>query len=242
VALEPVAACLLGIASRICGASGGSLVIRELEPRLAALIPSNDSPIHFDGGVNRNGKESPIVAARYVPASRQGNDAANAIADSIARFVPHEDREEMLRNQYGLRIHHLIQPALAHVLVELVDNVFAHAATQPKNHYEAAIKAFEPFVTSKGTPELYADRRHLGIGLAVCRGICSRLQGGIYAASGNAWVKNPGLGSQHNRAADPAFQGTVIALELHRRAVTSGTLRDVLAEVSGSADLRIQFG
>ena len=189
----------------------------------------------------------------------------------------------MLLDDYGLRIHHAVQPALAHVLSELVDNVFSHAATDefrdpsawlavqsyptgdllrvavvddgcgllgslrsltenpPKSHFEAAIQAFQPFVSSKRTRQMYAERTHMGLGLAVCRAICQRLEGSIYAASGNAWVENPGLPTQVTKSADPFYQGTIVALEFHRRAVTTGMLQSILAHFSGSADLRLKF-
>lgn len=101
--------------------------------------------------------------------------------------------------------------------------------------------AFQPFVSSKGAALIYSDRRHMGLGLTVCRDICQRLGGSIYAASGNALVTNPGLPTQSKKA-EPYYQGTIISLEFHRRAVTTGTLQDILTKYSGSRDLRPRFG
>jgi signal transduction histidine kinase len=283
--IEPVAACLLAVAAKSAAQAGKVIQIHGLDPRLRPIIDGFDSEIEFSNSDVRNelaiGELRPSVS-RCVASASSANAVSNTMASHIARFIPTEDREEMLRNEYGARIHHAIQPALAYALVELVDNVFSHAATDeipapnawmvvqsypsgdlvriavvddgcgllaslrgsvvdpPKSHREAAERAFVPFLSSKNAPSIYAERKHMGLGLSVCRAICQRLDGRIYAASGNAWVESPGLATQSNKTV-PFFQGTIIALEMHRRAVTVGLLQQILAAFSGSPDLRLRF-
>jgi signal transduction histidine kinase len=285
--LQPAAACLVASAARAARDTGRALRVHRLGVQLQPLLLRLDPEIEISG-VPRAALSDPrpgedAIVARVVAMTRDANTAVNELAGYIARFIPKEDKEEMVHDQYGLLIHHAIQPALAHVLSELVDNVFSHAATAqfpnphayvavqsyptgdllrvavvddgcglqgslraldedpPKNHFDAATRAFQPFVSSKGARSMYAERRHMGLGLPVCREICQQLGGRIYAATGNAWVRNPGMGAQEDRTTTPFFQGTVISLELFRRGVTNRLLQDVLAKFSGPADLRLRF-
>jgi hypothetical protein len=113
---------------------------------------------------------------------------------------------------------------------------------RPKNHFEAAALAFTPFVSSKGDIGMYVDRSHMGLGLPVCRDICERLGGRLYAASGNAWVTNPGMDSEERRSLTVPHAGTIVSLEFHRRAITSRTMQEILAKYRGEpSDLRPQF-
>jgi signal transduction histidine kinase len=287
VTLQPAAACLIASAARAARNSGKTAGIRQLGEHLQPLLLRIDPAIQITGTPRatlsdpKPGEDA--IVARVVAAAGEANTAVNELAKYIARFIPKEDEEEMLQDQYGLLIHHAIQPALAHILSELVDNVFSHAATAqfpnpqayiavqsyptgdllrvavvddgcglqatlralvedpPRSHFEAATRAFEPFVSSKSARTMYAERRHMGLGLPVCREICHQLGGRIYAATGNAWVRNPGMGAQEGRTTTPFLQGTVISLELYRRGVTNRLLQDVLAKFSGPADLRLRF-
>jgi hypothetical protein len=113
----------------------------------------------------------------------------------------------------------------------------------PKNHVEAVQRAFTPFVTSKGTQVIYQDNRHMGMGLTVCRDICVQSQGRIYAMTGNARVNNPGLTGESAAQLQTPFDGTIIAVELHRRNVTVGMTRTIVAGYTkGSGDLPLRFG
>jgi hypothetical protein len=284
VAIEPVAACLLAVSARRVSGSGKRLAITGLRPALRTTLRQFNVGIHFpdDEEGDAEGDTSGACVSRHVRAASHANAAANEMANYMAQFIPTEDRNEMLRDQYGLRIHHAIQPALAYVLTELLDNVFCHAAAEPfpnpnawvsvqsypqgdlmrlavvddgcgllaslrdipeppKNHFEATTRAFQPFLTSKGVPLLYAERRHMGLGLPVCNAICRSLDGAVYTVTGNAWVERPNTERQANKTAARFMQGTIVSIELHRRAATTNLLKDILASFSGSPDLRLRF-
>ncbi|HKQ16237.1 MAG TPA: hypothetical protein VJT80_22650 [Steroidobacteraceae bacterium] len=81
----------------------------------------------------------------------------------------------------------------------------------------------------------------MGLGLTICRDICQRLQGQIYAASGNARVVNAGLDDEKRRRLDPSYQGTIVSLEFHRRAATTRTIQEIVAKYLGTPDLRARF-
>jgi hypothetical protein len=284
VTIQPVGLCMLGVAAKIASHKGGVLRISGL-PRSACEVLSNWGA-SIELVAMTDAKEADLdtlTGGIAVRSAADANQAANELANQIAQFVPNEDKDQMLRDGYDARIHSAIQPALAHILSELVDNVFSHAATvefrnphawlavqtyrngdlmrvavvddgcgllgslrglyesPPKSHFDAAVRAFEPFVSSKSAKTMYTERRHMGLGLTVCRELCKRLDGTIYTATGNAWVTNPGLSNQSNRLAEPFFQGTAISLEFHRRAVTSRTLRDAISNASQSPNLRLRF-
>jgi hypothetical protein len=281
-ALQPVGVCLLAQCAKLAKAAGKALVIRRACPQLKQVLESTNCTIQWRGTERQHAPLAGSTIARCITSQKDANTVANQLSAEIAQFIPAEDREAMLQDQYGRRIHHAVQPALAYIFSELLDNVFSHSRTTehpnpsawlvaqwyaggdlvrlavvddgcglltslrgwekpPNNHFEAASLAFEPFVSSKNIPLLYAERRHMGLGLTVCRDICQRLQGRIYAASGNARVTNAGLEDEIKEKLDPYYQGTIVSLEFHRRAATTRTLRDILAKYSGSPDLRARF-
>lgn len=280
-AIEPVGVCLLARIAHRARIAGKPIVIRNGCPTLRFLLESTRTDIAWESMKT----ESPLTVrstlAMTVGTQAEANTIANKLAVEIAKFVPAEDRQAMT-DQYGLRIYHLVQPALAYVLTELVDNVFSHSRTAdfpnptawlaaqwyaagdlvrvavvddgcgllgslkglpdpPANHFDAARLAFQPFLSSKSERLIYADRRHMGLGLTICRDICQRLEGQIYAASGNARVLNPGLSDEDRHRVEPFYQGTIFSLTFHRRAATTRTLQDILARYLGRADLRARF-
>lgn len=284
VTVQPVGLCMLGVAARIAERKGRALRVRGLRGSACNVLSKWGIPTEAHAATEGTQTDSgTITAGTLVRSAGQANEAVNEVANLIAQFVPNEDKDQLSRDGYDVRIHSTIQPALAHILSELVDNVFSHAATTefrapcawlavqtysvgdlirvavvddgcgllgslrglyedpPTNHFEATVRAFQPFVSSKGARIMYAERCHMGLGLTVCREICRRLRGTIYAATGNAWVTNPGLSDQSSQRAEPFFQGTVISLEFHRRAVTNRTLQEAISNASQSPTLRLRF-
>jgi signal transduction histidine kinase len=280
-AIEPVGVCLLAASAHRAQSAGKQLVIRNGCTTLQRLLTSTRAEITWahTNSVSPLTGRSTLAMAAATPA--EANAVANKLSAEIAEFIPAEDRQAMV-DHYGLQIYHAVQPALAYVLTELVDNVFSHSRTNafprptawlaaqwyaagdlvrvaavddgcgllaslrglaaaPANHFDAARVAFRPFVSSKSAPLIYADRRHMGLGLTICRDICQRLQGQIYAASGNARVVNAGLGDEKSQRLEPSYQGTIVSLEFHRRAATTRTIQEIVAKYSGTPDLRARF-
>jgi hypothetical protein len=139
-------------------------------------------------------------------------------------------------------------PAGDLVRVSVVDDGCGFLATMrdmpedpPKDHWAAIERAFVPFASSKRLSGLYADRSHMGMGLTVCRDICTRLNGIAYAASGNAWVVNPGMDNQSRRKLLHPYQGVIVSLELHRRAITPGIVADIVSRYMRKKDLPVRF-
>jgi signal transduction histidine kinase len=284
VTIHPASACLLAAAIQNASHSGRRVHAGQMAAEARSVFESMRCPVVWEGPQSNSGAEyAAPTCAQLVRDVQTANEAANAVAAHIAQFIPSEDRREVLRDKYGARIHHAIQPALAYVLAELVDNVLSHSRADgfprasawiaaqyysagdlvrvavvddgcglqgslrqldsdaPNNHFDAARLAFKPFVSSKSRPMIYQDRRHLGIGLSVCREIGRKLGGLIYSVSGDAWIRNPGLVESEEAHRVPFWQGTAICLELHRRAATPGTLEEALTRFHGDPALRVQF-
>jgi hypothetical protein len=276
-AIQPVGACLLASAAHVARVGGKELVVdqwssqfRQLMERLSCAITWGDQQPQVSGAAEK--PQAPTVAMP-VTSRREGNTVANELSARIAAFIPSEDRAAVLEDDHTTRAYQAVEPALAYILVELVDNVFSHAQyraetpaawvaaqwyplgdlirvaivdtgcgllaslrgwrTPPKNHFEATRLAFEAFVSSKRDVGMYADRSHLGLGLTICRDICERLGGTLYAASGNAWVINPGLSSEETRMLEISHRGTIVSLEFHRRAITNWTMQEILEKYTG---------
>jgi hypothetical protein len=279
--IQPVGACLLASAARATQRAGKRLILENWPPELKPLLEGLGCPIEWGRQQEAPGKPQGPTLALSLPNEAAANKAVNELSSRIAAFIPPEDRVAIDDHQ-GLRIYHAVQPALAHVLSELIDNVFSHARTvefptpmgwvaaqwypqgdlvrvavvddgcgllgslrghspPPINHYDATILAFQPHVSSKAEPRIYAERRHLGLGLPISRDICRRLSGRIYGASGNALVMNPGLSNQTAQRLDPFFQGTIISLEFHRRVATVRTVSEIILSYTGTSNLRPRF-
>lgn len=273
--------CLLANAARLTQRAGKRLLIRDASQKVRRALADLAAAVEVQGEGNIESWQGPMFAMA-VASQSEANAVANRMSQRIAEFIPAEDRAAMLQDRYGVRIHHAVQPALAHILSELLDNVFSHSRTvdhpsptawlvtqwysegdlvrvavvddgcgllaslralhaPPKNHFEATGLAFQPFVSSKNIPSMYAERRHMGLGLTVCRDICQRLDGCIYAISGNAWVANAGLPSEKRHKLEAAYQGTIVSLEFHRRAATTRTIQDILTRYQGAPHLRARF-
>lgn len=283
IAIEPVGTCLLASAARAAEESGKTLEIKHWSPRLRSLLQDMGCKAKWlDRQEFSSASAVPVAPtlAMAIPSRERANVVANELSDRIAQFIPEEDRAEMLEDHRGLRIYHSIQPALAYVLAELIDNVFSHAQTKahpnpmawaaaqwylsgdlirvavvddgcgmlaslhdhrPKDHLDAMALAFRPFLTSKGLRGLYADRSHMGLGLTICRDLCVKLEGCLYAVSGNAFIKDPGLPKEQAQKLDVSHQGTIVSLEFHRRAVTTGTMQEVFARYRKPPQLRPRF-
>jgi signal transduction histidine kinase len=279
--IQPVGVCLLANAARSAQYAGRQLLIRNASQKVRRALADLAASVELQGEGTIESWQGPMFAMA-VKSQSEANVVANRISQRIAEFIPAEDRAAMLQDRYGVRIHHAVQPALAYIFSELLDNVFSHSRTvdhpgptawlvtqwysegdlvrvavvddgcgllsslrgfhePPKNHFEATGLAFQPFVSSKNIPSMYAERRHMGLGLTVCRDICHRLDGCIYAISGNAQVANAGLPDEKRHKLEAPYQGTIVSLEFHRRAATTRTIQDILTRYQGAPHLRARF-
>jgi hypothetical protein len=116
-----------------------------------------------------------------------------------------------------------------------------HPKVVPKTDQAAVEAAFEPYLSCKRDVGVFSDSTHQGLGLTVCRDLCLRAEGRIQAASGRACVTNPGCDGVRREALNPGYQGAIINLEFHRRAITPNSLGEILRRYQSDENLPIRF-
>jgi hypothetical protein len=122
-AIEPVGVCLFASAVRRARLAAKSVVIRHACPTLHRLLESVKDDVTWASSKANSALTMRPTLAMAIATQAEANAITNKMSAELARFVPAEDRQAM-EDQYGLRIYHAVQPALAYVLTELVDNVF----------------------------------------------------------------------------------------------------------------------
>jgi hypothetical protein len=113
----------------------------------------------------------------------------------------------------------------------------SHPNLTPKSHENAIRLAFRPFVSCFKDVGVFSDATHQGLGLTICRDLCLRANGDIGAASGSAWVTTPAMSSERSIKLTPGYQGSIVMMTLHRRAITPGSLGDILRRYQPNEDL-----
>ncbi len=116
-----------------------------------------------------------------------------------------------------------------------------HPKVVPKTDLVAVEAAFQPFLSCKRDVRVFRDSTHQGIGLTVCRDLCLLAEGSIQAISGRAWVRNPGSGRAVRANLKPGYQGAILNLEFHRRAITPGSVGEILKRYQPDENLPIRF-
>jgi hypothetical protein len=101
--------------------------------------------------------------------------------------------------------------------------------------------AFQPFFSCQKDVGIFRDATHQGIGLTVCRDLCLRADGHISAASGTAWISGPATPSEISRRLNPGYQGSVVMMTFHRRAITPGSLGEIFRRYQPDENLPIRF-
>ena len=116
-----------------------------------------------------------------------------------------------------------------------------HPKVVPKTDVVAVETAFEPFLSCKRDVRVFRDSTHQGIGLTVCRDLCLLAGGSIQAVSGRAWVTNPGSDRAVRANLNTGYQGAILSLEFHRRAITPNTVGEILRRYQPDENLPIRF-
>jgi len=116
-----------------------------------------------------------------------------------------------------------------------------HPELASKSHDKAISLAFRPFVSSHKDVGVFSDSSHQGLGLTVCRDLCLRANGNISAASGTSWVTSPAVPSEKSKTLDPGYRGVVVMMDLHRRALTPGSIGEILRRYQPSEDLPMRL-
>jgi hypothetical protein len=116
-----------------------------------------------------------------------------------------------------------------------------HPGVSPKTDVNAIAAAFRPFVSCKKDVGLFKDAVHQGIGLTVCRDLCMLAEGRVDAASGTAWTRNAGAPDESVQRLSPGYEGSIVNLAFRRRAITPGSLGEVLRRYQPNEDLPIRF-
>ncbi|MBS0421447.1 MAG: ATP-binding protein [Proteobacteria bacterium] len=104
----------------------------------------------------------------------------------------------------------------------------SHSKLATRSHESAVSLAFRPFVSSHKDVGVFDDSVHQGLGLTVCRDLCLLAEGHISAASGTAWVTSPTTPLEAVKPLTPGHQGVIVMMDLHRRAITSESLAEIL--------------
>ena len=117
----------------------------------------------------------------------------------------------------------------------------SHPEVTPSTHQNAISTAFRPFVSCNKDVGVFSDTTHQGIGLTVCRDLCLRADGDISAASGTAWLSSPATSSETSRMLAPGYQGVVVMMTLHRRAITPGSLGEIIRRYQSNENLPVRL-
>jgi hypothetical protein len=208
-------------ACRVATLGQASQIANALSREIAAFIPSDDldAMIEVDPTLLRyQVVEQPL---EYLIAELLDNSLNHGRAGGFGHA------RAWVAAQY-YRVGDLVRVAVVDDGCGFLRSLESHPGVTPNSHESAINTAFRPFVSCEKDVGVFSDATHQGLGLTVCRDLCLRAEGNISAASGTAWVSRPATPSETSRQLTPGYQGVVVMMTLHRRAITPGSLSEIL--------------
>jgi signal transduction histidine kinase len=200
---------------------GSSASERRTRHQIAAFVPGDDihALIQEDPTLVRyRAVEQPL---HYIIAEL----LHNALKHGQARGFNHT--RAWIAAQYYRR-GDLLRVAIVDDGCGFLRSLASHSGLVSRSHESAISLAFRPFVSSHKDVGVFDDSVHQGLGLTVCRDLCLMADGRISAASGTAWVTCPAMPFEAMRLLTPGHQGAIVLMDLHRRAITPGSLAEIL--------------
>jgi hypothetical protein len=205
-------------------------IANALSSEIAALIPSDD----IDAVIEND----PTLARYRVVEQPLGYLITELLENSLqhGRAAGFGHAGAWVAAQY-YRAGDLLRVAVVDDGCGFLRSLSSYLDMHPRTHRNAVNAAFRPFVSCNKDVGLFGDSAHQGIGLTVCRDLCLRADGSISAASGTAWLSSPATASEKSRTLRPGHQGVVVMMTLHRRAITPGSLGEIIRRYQDNEDL-----
>jgi hypothetical protein len=221
-------------ACRVATLGQANELASALSREIAAFIPSDDLDAVIDNDptlVRYRVVEQPL---EYIITELLDNSLNHGRAGGFGHA------RAWVAAQY-YRVGDLLRVAVVDDGCGFLQSLKNHSKVTPKTHQNAISMAFRPLVSCNKDVGIFGDATNLGVGLTVCRDLCLRADGNISAASGTAWLASPATPSETSIRLAPGYQGVVVMLTLHRRAITPASLSEILQRYQSNENLPIRF-
>ena len=221
-------------ACRVATSGQANELANALSREIAAFVPSDDIDAVIEEDPNLIRYRSVEQPLGYVVTELLDNSLNHGRAGGFGHA------RAWVAAQY-YRVGDLLRVAVVDDGCGFLQSLKHHREVTPKTHQKAVSSAFRPFVSCKKDVGVFRDATHQGLGLTVCRDLCLRADGGISAASGTAWLASPGTPEEEARRLAPGYQGAVVMMTFHRRAITPGSLSEIFRRYQSDENLPIRF-
>jgi signal transduction histidine kinase len=221
-------------ACRVATLAQANELANVLGREIAAFVPSDDIEAVID--------EDPTLVRYRVVEQPLGYVITELLDNSLnhGRAGGFGHSRAWVAAQY-YRVGDLLRVAVVDNGCGFLQSLRQHPKVVPKTHQNAISSAFRPFVSCKKDVGVFSDATHQGLGLTICRDLCLLADGRISAASGTAWLASPGTPDETARRLAPGYQGAVVMMTFHRRAITPGSLSEIFRRYQSDENLPIRF-
>ena len=234
VTAEPVALCLLAASFGQLERRGQCARIRGLRPEVKQNLQRLDvlgdwleeSPFRTLK-YRADGAQSDLRACR-VTTLGQANELAGALSREIAAFIPSDDLDAVIDSDPTLVRYRVVEQPLEYIITELLDNSLNHGRAGGFSHVRAWVAA-----------QYY----HVGdlLRVAVVDDGCGFLQSLKNHSKVIPKTHQNATPSETSIRLAPGYQGVVVMLTLHRRAITPASFSEILQRYQSNENLPIRF-